>query len=131
MPKQKILVTCALPYANGSMHAGHIRSTYLPADIYVRYLRMNNEDVAFICGSDEHGTPITLTAEREKTTPLEVATKYHKIMGDELKRTNVIFDIFSRTTTKTNEKNAQEFFLTALKNGYIYEKEIDQYYCRS
>src|SRR3989344_1505111 len=120
MPKEKILVTCALPYANGPLHAGHIRSTYLPADIYVRYLRMNGKDVAFICGSDEHGTPITLTAEKEKTTPLEVATKYHKIMKQELKDLEIDFDIFSRTSTKLNHKNAQEFFLEAHKKGYIY-----------
>ncbi len=129
MKKQKILVTCALPYANGPLHAGHIRSTYLPADIYVRYLRLKGEDVAFICGSDEHGTPITLTAEKEKSTPLEVATKYHRIMKAELKNLGINFDIFSRTSNKLNHKNAQEFFLTAYEKGYIFAQDVDQYYC--
>ena len=131
MAKEKILVTCALPYANGPIHAGHIRSTYLPADIYVRYLRMRGEDVAFICGSDEHGTPITVTAEKEKVSPAEVAKKYHDIMAKDFKKINILFDIFSRTSTKLNRKNAQEFFTVANEKGYIYTKEVDQYYCNS
>ncbi len=131
MPKEKILVTCALPYANGPLHAGHIRSTYLPADIYVRYLRMKGEKVAFICGSDEHGTPITVTAEKQKSTPEKIAKFYHDLLGKELGLVNIKFDVFSSTHTKLNEKNAQEFFLESLKNGYICEKETEQYYCNT
>jgi len=131
MSKEKILVTCALPYANGPLHAGHIRSTYLPADIYVRYLKMNGEDVAFICGSDEHGTPITVRAERDKVRPIDIATMYHSMMQREFSGMRIDFDIFSRTTTPTNYKNAQEFFTTAQKKGYIYEKEIEQYFCKT
>ncbi len=131
MPKEKILVTCALPYANGPLHAGHIRSTYLPADIYVRFLKMNDENVLFICGSDEHGTPITVRADKEKVSPIDIATMYHNVMQGEFSALRIDFDIFSRTTTRTNFRNAQEFFLKALKKGYIYDKEVEQYFCKT
>ncbi len=131
MGKEKILVTCALPYANGPLHIGHIRSTYLPADIYVRFLRMKGEDVAFICGTDEHGTPITVRAEKERVSPIDVSTMYHSIMQREFSELRIGFDIFSRTTNKTNRKNAQEFFTVALKKGHIYAKDTEQYFCKS
>ncbi|MFH1450474.1 MAG: methionine--tRNA ligase, partial [archaeon] len=129
MKDEKILVTCALPYANGAMHVGHIRSTYLPGDIYARYLRMTGADVAFICASDEHGTPITVRADKEKTTPDKIAKRYHDLIKKDFDSLGIKFDVFSRTSNETNIKNAQEFFTAANKNGYIYTQEVEQYYC--
>jgi len=129
MTEEKILVTCALPYANGAMHVGHIRSTYLPGDIYARYLKMTGADVAFICATDEHGTPITVRADKEKTTPDKIAKRYHELIKKDFDSLNIKFDVFSRTSNKTNIKNAQEFFTEANKGGYIYPKEVEQYYC--
>jgi len=127
--KDKILVTCALPYANGPLHIGHVRSTYLTADIYVRYLKHLGKDVAFICATDEHGTPITVRADKEKKKPIEIADYYHNIIEEEFKGLDINFDVFSRTSSDTNIKKAQEFFTEAEKNGYIYTKNVKQYYC--
>ncbi|MFO7872530.1 MAG: methionine--tRNA ligase [Candidatus Undinarchaeales archaeon] len=127
----KIIITCALPYANGPLHVGHIRSTYLPADIYYRYLKLKNKDAAFVCSTDEHGTPITITAEKEGKKPIDIADKYNKEIKKEFKGLNIHFDYFSRTSTDTNKKNAQEFFKKADEGGYIYEKEVEQYYCEN
>jgi len=131
MPSEKHLVTCALPYANGPLHIGHIRSTYLTGDIYARYLRLKGKDVAFICATDEYGTPITVTAEKKGKKPIEVAKKYHDIIKKELDGLNIIFDVFSRTSSEENNKRAQEFFNAAYKKGHIHEKEVEQYYCKS
>jgi methionyl-tRNA synthetase len=129
MTDNKFLVTCALPYANGAMHIGHIRSTYLPGDIYARYLRMTGADVAFICATDEHGTPITVRADKEKTTPVKIAKRYHDLIKKDFDSLNIKFDVFSRTSNKTNIKNAQEFFTAANDNDYVYTKDVEQYYC--
>ena len=126
---EKIVVTCALPYANGPLHVGHIRSTYLPADIYYRYLKLNKKNAVFVCATDEHGTPITVRAEKEGKTPQEIASRYHDLIKKDFDGLNINFDIFSRTSTETNTKNAQEFFTVANERGYIYVKEVDQYYC--
>jgi len=126
---EKTLITCALPYANGPLHVGHIRSTYLPGDIYYRYLKLKNQDAAFICATDEHGTPITVSAEKEKKTPIEIAEHYHKLIKKDFDGLNIHFDIFSRSSSNTNTKNAQEFFKAAQDNNYIFEKEVDQYFC--
>ena len=98
MNKNKYTVTAALPYANGPLHLGHVAGVYLPADIFVRFLRTNGHDVAFICGSDEHGAAITLRAKKEGITPREIVDKYNKIIGDSFKQFNISFDIFHRTS---------------------------------
>ncbi|HIJ99878.1 TPA: methionine--tRNA ligase [archaeon] len=125
----RYLVTCALPYANGPLHVGHIRSTYLPGDIYARYLRLRGKESLFICSTDEHGTPITVSAEKEGISPIKLAEKYHKVIKGNFEELNIKFDHFSRTSSPTNIKNAQEFFTEAEKNGHIYTQEVDQYYC--
>lgn len=127
----KTIITCALPYANGPLHVGHVRSTYLPADIYRRYLELKKKDVAFVCATDEHGTPITISAEKEEKKPIEIAEKYHKEIKKDLDGLNVNFDTFSRTSSETNIKNAQEFFKKADEKDYIYKKEVEQYYCEN
>ena len=95
---EKILVTAALPYANGPLHLGHLAGAYIPADIYVRYQRMKGTDVVFICGSDEHGVPITIRADREKISPQEVVDRYHVIMKESFGRVGILFDNYSRTS---------------------------------
>jgi methionyl-tRNA synthetase len=121
-------VTAALPYANGPIHIGHLAGCYLPADIYVRYLRSKGEDVKFICGSDEHGVPITIKAKKEGITPQEVVDKYHKIMGDSFKEFGISFDIFARTTSKTHHETASEFFKTLYDKGVFKEEITEQYF---
>ncbi|RYE88972.1 MAG: methionine--tRNA ligase, partial [Cytophagaceae bacterium] len=96
---ERYTVTAALPYANGPVHIGHLAGVYLPADIYVRYLRAQNRDVKFICGSDEHGVPITIRAQKEGVTPQQIVDKYHKIIGDSFRDFNVSFDVYSRTSS--------------------------------
>src|ERR1700750_25265 len=103
---KRILVTAALPYANGPVHIGHLAGCYLPADIYVRYLRSKGADVKFICGSDEHGVPITIKAKKEGITPQQVVDKYHKIMGDAFHEFGISFNIYSRTSSKTHHETA-------------------------
>ena len=125
----KTLVTSALPYANGPMHLGHIRSTYVPADMYVRFLRARGEDVKFVCGTDEHGTPIVIKAEVEKKTPLQVADEYHRIISHELKSLGIKFDNFSQTSKKTHHELTQHFYEEIKKHGYIYEKPVTQLFC--
>ncbi len=125
----KTLVTSALPYANGPMHLGHVRSTYIPADIYTRFLRARGEDVKFVCGTDEHGTPIVIKAESEKTTPQHVADKYHKVIGDELKALGIAFDNFSQTSKKVHHDLAKEFYIKIRDAGYITEKPVKQLFC--
>ena len=95
---KRTLVTCALPYANGPVHIGHLAGAYLPGDIYVRYLRMRGEDVVFVCGSDEHGVPITIKAREQGVTPQDIVDKYHKVMKDAFTGLGINFDIYSRTS---------------------------------
>lgn len=128
MSFKRHLITAALPYANGPVHIGHLAGCYLPADIYVRYLRSKGEDVKFICGSDEHGVPITIKAKKEGITPQQVVDKYHKIMGDSFKEFGISFDIYSRTTSKTHHQTASDFFKTLYDKGIFTEEVTKQYY---
>lgn len=125
---KRTLVTAALPYANGPLHIGHIAGCYLPADIYVRYLRSKGEDVIFICGSDEHGVPITIRAQKENTTPKAIVDKYHQILQQSFKGLHISFDIYSRTTNQIHYQTAQEFFKTLYQKKVFIEKETEQFY---
>ncbi|MGC9057569.1 MAG: methionine--tRNA ligase [Candidatus Micrarchaeia archaeon] len=125
----KYLVTAALPYANGPLHLGHVRSTYLPADIYSRFLRMFGEDVKFVCATDEHGTPIVVNAEKEKKTPKEFVDYYHELDKEIFLKMGFSFDSFHRTSSKENFELTQHFFKKMNENGYIYEHEVKQLFC--
>ncbi|MCK4966121.1 methionine--tRNA ligase, partial [bacterium] len=129
MKKERYLVTSALPYANGPIHLGHIAGAYLPADIFVRYQRMKKQDVIFICGTDEHGVPITITAKNENSTPQQVVDKYYKIQKTSFEQLGISFDNFSRTSYKLHYETSQEIFLTLYKKNYLAEKKIKQFYC--
>ena len=129
--KEKIYIGVAWPYANGSLHLGHIAGCYLPADIFARYSRMKGKDVLMVSGSDEHGTPITITADKEKTTPQIIVDRYHKEHIQNMKQMGITFDLFTRTTTKNHEKLVQDIFLTLYKKGYIYKKSIEAFYCNN
>ena len=121
-------MTCALPYANGPVHIGHLAGVYVPADIYVRYLRMKGEDVLYICGSDEHGVPITIKAKKEGCTPQDIVDRYHKVIKDSFSGLGINFDIYSRTSSKVHEVNASAFFRKLYEDGKFIEKESEQYY---
>ncbi|HEY5391634.1 MAG TPA: class I tRNA ligase family protein, partial [Hanamia sp.] len=108
---KRYLLTAALPYANGPVHIGHMAGVYLPADIYARYLRAKKLDVKFVCGTDEHGVPITIRAMKENVTPQEIVDKYHKIIKDSFEEMGISFDIFSRTSNEIHHKTSQDFFL--------------------
>ncbi len=122
------LVTAALPYANGPVHIGHLAGVYVPADIYVRYLRMRGEDVKFICGSDEHGVPITLKARQENVSPQEIVDRYHAINKKAFKDFGISFDIYSRTSNKIHHEIASGFFKTLYDKNIFIEKTSEQYY---
>ena len=125
---KRYLVTSALPYANGPVHIGHLAGVYIPSDIYVRYLRLRKNDVKWVCGSDEHGVPITLKAKKENINPQEVVDKYDSIIKKSFKEFGISFDIYSRTSSKIHHKTASEIFKTINdKNGFI-EKTTEQYY---
>lgn len=126
--KQKYLVTAALPYANGYLHLGHVSGAYLPSDIYVRYKRLKGEDVVFICGSDEHGTPIEISAIREKVTPKEIIDRYHTSNKESFEKLGIKFDIYSRTSNEKHVKTSQEFFLNLYNKGILKEKKSKQLY---
>jgi methionyl-tRNA synthetase len=128
MEYNRILVTAALPYANGPVHIGHLAGCYLPADIYVRYQRAQKRDVKFICGTDEHGVPITIRAMKEGISPQEVVDKYHAIIRDSFQQMGISFDIFSRTSNGTHRETSQAFFLKLYNDGVFEEKESGQYY---
>jgi methionyl-tRNA synthetase len=121
-------VTAALPYANGPVHIGHLAGVYLPADIYVRYLRASGRDVKFICGSDEHGVPITIRAQKEGVTPQQVVDKYHEIIKASFQEFNISFDIYSRTSSQTHHDTAAGFFTDLYDKGAFEEKTSEQYY---
>ncbi len=125
---KRTLVTTALPYANGPVHIGHLAGVYVPADIYVRYLRLKKEDVVLIGGSDEHGVPITLKAKREGITPQDVVDKFHGIIKESFEKFGISFDVYSRTTSKIHYETASEFFKTLYDKGEFIEKESEQYY---
>lgn len=121
-------VTAALPYANGPVHIGHLAGVYVPADIYVRYLRSKGEDVAFICGSDEHGMAITMRARKEGIAPQDIVDKYHTMIKDSFSQLGISFDIYSRTSNQLHHETTQEFFLNLHDNGKFEERTSEQYY---
>jgi len=125
---KRYTITTALPYANGPVHIGHLAGVYVPADIYVRYLRANGRDVAFIGGSDEHGVPITIKARNEGVTPQDIVDKYHGIIKQSFKDFGISFDIYSRTSNKTHHETASEFFEKLYNNNEFIEKSNEQYY---
>lgn len=125
---KRTTVTAALPYANGGVHIGHLAGVYVPADIYVRYLRLKNQDVIFIGGSDEHGVPITIRAKKEGITPQDVVDRYHSMIKKSFEEFGISFDIYSRTTSKTHEQLASDFFKKLLEEGKLQEQESEQYY---
>jgi methionyl-tRNA synthetase len=125
---KKYTVTAALIYANGPIHIGHLAGCYLPADFYVRYLRLKGKDVAFVSGTDEHGVPITLKAKKEGISPQAVVDKYYGIIKDSFEQFGISFDIYSRTSNKIHHETSQEFFKTMLGKGYFDEKITEQYY---
>lgn len=125
---KRTLVTCALPYANGPLHIGHLAGVYVPADIYVRYLRMRGEKVLFVCGSDEHGVPITIKAKKEGCSPQDIVDKYHKIIKDSFAGLGIDFDIYSRTSSATHHRYSAEFFRKLYDDGKFIVKESEQYY---
>ncbi|MFN0014070.1 MAG: methionine--tRNA ligase [Saprospiraceae bacterium] len=126
--KKRYLVTAALPYANGPLHIGHLAGAYLPADIYVRYLRLMGKNVVFVCGSDEHGAAITVRARKEGVTPREIVDKYHVSIRDTFEKIGIAFDIYHRTSEPLHHQTSQDFFRKLLKNGQFEEKESDQYF---
>lgn len=128
MDFKRILITAALPYANGPVHIGHLAGCYLPADIYARYQRAHKRDVKFVCGSDEHGVPITIRAMKEGITPQDVVDKYHAIIKDSFEQMGISFDIYSRTSNKTHHETSQAFFKKLYNDGVFEERESEQYY---
>ena len=125
---KRYLVTAALPYANGPVHIGHLAGCYLPADIYVRYLRALKKDVKFVCGSDEHGVPITIRAMKEGIAPQQVVDKYHAIIKESFEQMGISFNIYSRTSNKVHHDTASAFFKKMYDDGLFEEKETEQYY---
>ena len=125
---KRTTVTSALPYANGGVHIGHLAGVYIPADIYVRYLRLKKEDVLFIGGSDEHGVPITIRARKEDCTPQDIVDRYHNMIKKSFEEFGISFDIYSRTTSKIHHQLASDFFRTLYEKGQLLEKKSIQYY---
>ncbi|MGZ3938871.1 MAG: methionine--tRNA ligase [Flavisolibacter sp.] len=125
---KRYLVTAALPYANGPLHIGHLAGSYLPADIYVRYQRAQKHDIKFVCGSDEHGVPITIRAMKEGVSPQQVVDKYHQMMKETFEQINISFDIYSRTSNKIHHETASAFFRKLYDDGLFEEKETEQFY---
>ena len=125
---KRITITAALPYTNGPIHIGHLAGVYVPADIYARYLRLKGFDVAFICGSDEHGVPITIKAKKEGVSPQDIVDKYHEIIVKAFDEFGISFDNYSRTSAKIHHKTASEFFLNLYEKGEFLEEETEQLY---
>ncbi len=125
---KRTTVTAALPYANGGVHIGHLAGVYVPADIYVRYLRLKKQDVIFIGGSDEHGVPITIRAKKEGCTPQDIVDRYHNMIKKSFEEFGISFDIYSRTTSETHNKLASDFFKKLYDDGKLIEKTTKQYY---
>ncbi len=128
MNKEKVLVTSALPYANGPIHLGHLSGAYLPADIYVRYKRLNGDDIIYICGSDEHGVPITISADKEKVKPNVIIDRYHELNKSAFKKFGMSFDIYSRTSLPIHHETGKEFFKDFHQNNLLVEKKSMQFY---
>ena len=127
-PYKRYLVTSALPYANGPVHIGHLAGVYIPSDIYVRYLRLRGCDVLSVCGSDEHGVPITIKARKEGITPQQVVDRYHELIKSSFERLGMSFDIYSRTSSKTHAETASAFFKKLYDDGKFIERTTEQYY---
>lgn len=125
---KRTTVTAALPYANGGVHIGHLAGVYVPADIYVRYLRLKKQDVMFIGGSDEHGVPITIRAKKEGITPQDVVDRYHSLIKKSFEEFGISFDVYSRTTSDTHHQFASDFFKKLYQEGKLQEQETEQYY---
>ncbi|MEO6346811.1 MAG: class I tRNA ligase family protein, partial [Aquaticitalea sp.] len=125
---KRYTITAALPYTNGPIHIGHLAGVYVPADIYARYLRLTGNDVAFICGSDEHGVPITIKAKKEGVSPQDIVDKYHAIIKTSFEDFGISFDNYSRTTAKIHHDTAQEFFTTLYEKGEFIEEVTEQLY---
>ncbi len=124
----RYLITSALPYANGGIHIGHLAGVYIPSDIYTRYLRGRGHEVLHVCGSDEHGVPITIKAKAEGVKPQDIVDRYNKIIGDSFKEFGISFDIYSRTTSETHRQTASDFFRTLLDKGEFIEQTSEQYF---
>ena len=124
----RTLVTAALPYANGGVHIGHLAGVYVPADIYVRYLRLKGREVLFICGSDEHGVPVTIRARKQGCTPQEVVDRYNRIIADSFRDFGISFDNYGRTTSDIHRQTASDFFRTLYDKGELVAQESEQYY---
>lgn len=122
------LITAALPYANGPVHIGHLAGVYVPADIYVRYLRLKGKDVIFVCGSDEHGVPITIKAKEEGLQPQDIVDRYHGIIKKAFADFGISFDIYSRTSSSTHAELASDFFKKLYDSGKFIEKSTKQYF---
>ena len=125
---KRYTVTTALPYANGPVHIGHLAGVYIPADTYVRYLRMKGEEVLFVGGSDEHGVPITIKAEKEGCTPQDIVDRYHNIIKDSFEKLGISYDIYSRTSSKTHHETAAAFFKKLYEDGKFIERESEQFF---
>ena len=125
---KRYLVTAALPYANGPVHIGHLAGVYVPADIYVRYLRMNKKDVVFVCGSDEHGVPITIKAKKENCSPQDIVDRYNGIIKKSFEDFGISFSNYSRTSNKLHAKVSSEFFKTLYDKGEFIEQTSEQYF---
>ncbi|MCD4770048.1 MAG: class I tRNA ligase family protein, partial [Bacteroidales bacterium] len=125
---KRFLITSALPYANGPIHIGHLAGVYVPSDIFTRYLRLKGKDVISICGSDEHGVPITLKARNEGVTPQEIVDKFHNINKKAFEDFGITFDIYSRTSNKIHYETASQFFRTLYDRGEFIEKTSNQYF---
>ncbi|NLZ94595.1 MAG: methionine--tRNA ligase [Bacteroidales bacterium] len=130
MSKQfkRTLITAALPYANGPIHIGHLAGVYVPSDIYARYLRLKGEEALFICGSDEHGVPITISARKEGVSPQDIVDRYHTLIRDSFEEFGITFDVYSRTTSEVHKQTASDFFQILHDKGKLIEKETEQYY---
>ncbi|MDH5681830.1 MAG: methionine--tRNA ligase [Spirochaetota bacterium] len=129
MTKEKYLVTSALPYANGPLHLGHVAGAYLPADIFVRYNKMKGNDIIYICGTDEYGVPITIKAEQNGVSPKKIVDEYHQLIAESFKKLRINFDNFSGTARLTHNTISQKFFTDLFENGYVSEKDSQQFYC--
>ena len=127
-PFKRYLVTSALPYANGPVHIGHLAGVYIPSDIYTRYLRLKGYDVISVCGSDEHGVPITIKARKEGVTPQQIVDRYHQLIKSSFEGLGMSFDIYSRTSSKTHAATASEFFRKLYDEGKFIERTSEQYY---
>ncbi len=125
---ERYTITAALPYANGPLHLGHLAGVYIPADIYARFMRLNNEDVAFVCGSDEHGAAITLRAKKEGTTPQSIVDKYHELNKKVFSELGISFDIFHRTSSDLHKETASNYFKELEEKGAFIKKTSEQYY---